>query len=106
MIPPAINPAFFKNEALDNTTVHRILVHTLDEKVDNIAKLNIILDLPKVKSKRYNKEKCRYVICWKASTVNLPKGVTMNTDNLRSGNLLHMDFSFLIKHIFGNSHAL
>ena len=60
-----------------------------------MAKLNTILDLPKRKSKRYNKEKYRRIICWKASTVNLSKGVTMNTDNLRPGELLHMDFSFL-----------
>ena len=58
-------------------------------------KSDIILDLPKRKSKRYNKEKCRCIICWKASVVNLPKGVTMNTDNLRPGELLHMDFCFL-----------
>ena len=94
-IPPTINNAFCKNEALDNTIVHRRLAHALDEKVDKMAKLNIILDLPKRKSKRYSKEKFRCVVCWKASTVNLPKGVTMNTDNLRPGELFHVDFCFL-----------
>ena len=27
--------------------------------------------------------------------VNLPKGITINTENLRPGELLHMDFCFL-----------
>ena len=94
LIPPTINHAFCKNEALDNTIVHRRLAHASDEKVDKMGKLDIILDLPKRKSKRYNKEKCRYIICWKASTVNLPKRVTMNTDNLRPEELLHMEFFF------------
>ena len=105
-IPPTINHAFCKNEALNNTTVHRILAHTLDEKVDKIVKLNILLDLPKRKSKRCNKEKCRCIICWKVSTVYLPKGVTMNTDTIRPGEILRMDFCFLMKYLFGNSHVL
>ena len=49
LIPPTINHAFCKNKALDNTIVHRRLAHTFDEKVDKMAKLNIILDLPKIK---------------------------------------------------------
>ena len=63
--------------------------------VGKMVKLDIILDLPKRKSKRYNKEKWRCIICWKASTVNIPKRVTMNTDNLQPGELLHMNFCFL-----------
>ena len=63
--------------------------------VGKMVKLDIILDLPKRKSKRYNKEKWRCIICWKSSTVNIPKRVTMNTDNLQPGELLHMDFCFL-----------
>ena len=62
LIPPTINHAFCKNEALDNTIVHRRLAHALNEKVDKMAKLSIILDLSKRKSKRYNNEKCRCVI--------------------------------------------
>ena len=49
LIPPTINHAFYKNEALDNTIVHRQLAHAPNEKVDKIAKLDIILDLPKFK---------------------------------------------------------
>ena len=95
LITPSINHEFCKNKALDNIIIYRRLAHAIVEKVDKMAKLNIILDLPKRKSKRYNKEKCRCIICWKASTVNLSKGVTMNTDNLRPGELLHMDVCFL-----------
>ena len=60
-----------------------------------MAKLDILLDLPKIKSKRYRTQKCRCVIYWKASTVNLPKGITIDTSNLRPGELIHMDFCFL-----------
>ena len=34
------------------------------------------------------------MICWKESTVNFPKGVTMNIDNILPGDLLRMDFFF------------
>ena len=56
LIPPTINHTLCKNEALDKTIVHRRLAHASDEKVDKMAKLDIILDLPKRKSKSYNKE--------------------------------------------------
>ena len=60
-----------------------------------MAKLDIIPDLTKIKSKRYSKETCRCVVCWKASTVHLPKRITISTDYLQPGELLHMDFYFL-----------
>ena len=91
LISPTINHALYKNKVLDNTIVHRRLSHVLEEKVDKMATLNIILDLLNRKSKRHNKEKCRCIIYCKTSTVNLPKGVTMSIDNLRPGELLHMD---------------
>ena len=95
LIPPTTNHAFSKNEELDDTIVHRRLGHATDDKINKMAKLEILLDLPKRKSQRYRKQKCRCVICWKASTVNLPKGITMDTNNLRPGELIHMDFCFL-----------
>ena len=49
LIPPTINHALCKNEALDNTIVHRRLAHASDEKVDKMAKLDIILDSPRRK---------------------------------------------------------
>ena len=57
--------------------------------------MDILLDLPKIKSQRYRKERCRCVICWKASMVNLSKGITTDTSNLRPGELIHMDFYLL-----------
>ena len=95
LIPPTTNHAFSKNEALDETIVHRRLGHAMDDRIDKMAKLDIILDLPKRKSKKYRKQHCRCVICWKASTVNLPKGITVDTTSLRPGELIHMDFCFL-----------
>ena len=95
LTPHTTNHAFSKNDILDDTIVHRRLGHALEERVNKMAKLDILLDLPKRKSKRYKKQNCRCIICWKASTVNLPKGITMTTSNLRPGELIHMDFCFL-----------
>ena len=50
LIPPTINHAFSKNGDLDETIVHRRLGHTTEDKVDKMATLDIILDLPKRKS--------------------------------------------------------
>ena len=63
--------------------------------MNKMVKMGILMDLPKRKSRRYIKQTCRCVICWKASTVNLPKGITMNTSSLRPGDLIHLDFYFL-----------
>ena len=79
LIPPMVNHAFSKNEMLDDTIVHRRLGHAMDERINKMAKLDIILDLPKRKTKRCRKQKCRCIICWNASMVNLPKGITINT---------------------------
>ena len=65
-------------------------------------KTKYYIRLIKIKSKRCNREKCRCIICWKASTVNLPKGVTMNTDNHRLGELLYMGFFFLPIHMYSS----
>ena len=105
LIPPKVNNAFSKNKALDNTLVHRRLAHKMEERADKMAKLDIILDLPKRNSKRYQKQKYRYLICWKASTVNLPKGITTNTDNIRPSELIHMDFYFIEETSIENLHV-
>lgn len=89
------NHTFSKNEALDNTIAHIQLTHALNEKEDNMEKLDIILDLPKQKTKIHNNEKYRCIICWKTSTVKLPKGITINIYNLQPGELIHIDFYFL-----------
>ena len=60
-----------------------------------MAKLEIMEDLPKRKSKNYKRKNCPCLIYWKSRMVNLPRGLTMKTDNLRPGELIHMDFCFL-----------
>ena len=52
MNSPTVNHSFSRNEALYDTIVHRILLHAMEEKVEKMATLEIILDLPKIKSKR------------------------------------------------------
>ena len=59
LISPTINHALYKNEVLDNTIVYRRLSHVLEEKVDNMATLNIIPDLLNRKSKRHNNHNSR-----------------------------------------------
>ena len=44
---PTVNHTFSKNEVLDDTIVHRMLGHALDDKVNKMAKLDILLDLLK-----------------------------------------------------------
>ena len=92
LIPTTTNHVFSKNEELDITIVHQRLGHAMEDKINKMAKLEIIKDLPKRKSKRYKGAGCRCLICWKASTVNIPKGVTLTTEKLRPGELIHIDF--------------
>ena len=56
LIPPTINHAFSKNEVLGNTMVHIILGHVMTDKVDKMAKLDIILDSLKRKTQRYREQ--------------------------------------------------
>ena len=64
-----VNHAFTKHEDIDQIIVNRRLGHTPDKNIDDMAKNEIIMDLPKRKSKKY-KRQCLCLICWKSSTVN------------------------------------
>ena len=63
LIPPTTNYAFSKNEQLDEIIVHRRLGHVLGTKIDQMAKLNIMNDLPKQKSKVYKRQDCPCLKC-------------------------------------------
>ena len=91
---PIVNHSFNKEE-LDWPTVHRRLSHTSEGKLEKMCKVETIKDLPKRCSKRYNHNKKICLICIRGSTTSLPKGVTTNTNNLRPGELIHIDFYFL-----------
>ena len=54
-----------------------------------------IKDLTKICSKWNNHKKNVRHICIRGSITSIPKGVTINTDNLRSVELIHMEFFFL-----------
>ena len=95
LIPPTSNHAFTKNEKIDRIIIHRRLAHALDDKIDEMTKLETIKDLPKRQKKESHSPTCRCIICWKGSTVNLPKGIALSTENLVPGQLIHMDFCFL-----------
>ena len=92
--PPMINHAFSKNESLDRTMIHRRLGHLSHDKILKMTKLKTITDLPQRISKSHNPQ-CKCIICLKASSVHFPKGMTMSTENLLPGQLIHMDFCFI-----------
>ena len=60
-----------------------------------MCKEETIKDMPKRCSKRFNHNKKTCLICIRGSTASLPKGITINTENLRPGELIHTDFYFL-----------
>ena len=85
----------FKNDELDWIIIHRRLLHISEGKLEKMCKEETIKDIPKRCSKRFNHNKKTYLIYIRGSTTSLPKGITINTDNLRPGKPIHMDFYFL-----------
>ena len=94
-IAPIINHCFKETEDVDWTIIHRRLAHTNDDKMNEMGRKEIILGLPKRESKKYRKFKCSCWICWRASMYAVPHGITMSTENLRPGELIHIDFYFM-----------
>ena len=60
-----------------------------------MCKEETIKYLTKICSKWNNHKKNVRHICIRGSIISLPKGVTTNTDNLRSVKLIHMELFFL-----------
>ena len=81
---PIVNHSF-QDEELDWPTVHRRLAHTSEGKLEKMCKEETINNLPKNCSKKnnHNKDVCHVYL--KVSTKSIPKVVTRNTNNLKSG---------------------
>ena len=95
LIPPMVNHTFSRYEELGRIRVYRRLGHVHDGRINNMSKLQIINDLPMIKSKKHVYHKARCWIHCKGSTVNIPKEITQSTADLRPGLLLHMNFCFI-----------
>ena len=93
--PPKINLTFTKNEDIDWTILHRRFDHISDIKMATMCQKQLLNGLP---NKFPIKEQCHKRDCWicpRGTLHNDPHGTTLNTDHLKPGQLLHMDFYFL-----------
>ena len=87
---PIVNHSF-KIEELDQLTVHRILAHTSEEKFEDVQGRDNKGSTKTIYN--HNKNVCH--VCIKGLTASLPKSLTTNINNLRSGELIHVNFYFL-----------
>ena len=95
LFPPKVNLTFTKHEDTDWKILHRRFDHIADKKLATICQKQLLERLP---SKFPIKEQCHKRDCWicpRGTLHNDPHGITLNTDHLTPGQLLHMDFYFL-----------
>ena len=93
--PPQLNHSFSKNDNPDWTIIHRRLDHIKDKALLTMCKNKTIEGLPQRFSSKFHRHKQDCLICSQASLENVPRGITINTNNLRPGQLLHMDFYYM-----------
>ena len=92
---PKVNVSFSKHDYTDWSILHRRFDHLRDEKLAEMCKLQLLDGLP---SKFPTSHRCHRRDCWicpRGSLHNDPHGITINTDHLRPGILIHMDFFFM-----------
>ena len=94
-IPPQLNHSFIKNDNPDWTIIHRRMDHTKDYLIEQMCKEKTMEGLPDRYKPKLQKYKERCPICAQATLDNVPWGITLNTDNLQLGQLIHMDFYFM-----------
>ena len=95
--PPKVNLSFSKHDYIDWSILHRRFDHVKDEKLADMCSLQLLDGIP---SKFPVKYRCHRRDCWicpRGSLHNDPHGITINTDHLRPGILIHMDFFFIDK---------
>ena len=89
--PPIINHSFSKHEFTNWTILHRRFDHVHDDKLSVMCTKQLMDGLPStfpVKDRTHKRD------CWICPRGNLhhsPHGITLNTDHLRPGQLLHKD---------------
>ena len=95
LFPPKANLTFTKHEDTDLTILHRRFDHISDVKLATMCQKQLLEGLP---ARFPIKEQCHKRDCWicpRGTLHNDPHGITLNTDHLKPGQLLHMDFYFL-----------
>ena len=95
--PPHIAKSFSKHDYVDWSIIHRRLDHIHDNKLAIMCKKQLLGGLPKKFPASAQQHRRDCWICPRGSLHNDPHGVTLNTDHLRLGQLLHMDFYFMNK---------
>ena len=95
LIAPKLNHAFTKNDSPDWTIVHRRLDHAKDYLIDEMCKDKTIEGLPERYSSKFQRHKQDCWICAQATLDEIPLGITLKTDNLQLGQLIHTDFYFM-----------
>ena len=82
-----------KTTPLDKVLIHRRLMHLHPDTITTMCSKQILRDLPS-KTKSHANVLCNCTICFRSKFNHPNRGMTVNTDNLKKGNLLHIDFQF------------
>ena len=94
---PQVLKSFSKHDYTDWSILHRRLDHIHDDKLAKMCKDQLLKGLPKKFPKNLHNHRRDCWICPRGALHNDPHGITLNTDHLRMGQLLHMDFYFMNK---------
>ena len=96
IICPKVNHSFTSDlNNINYLLLHRRLKHASNDKMNTMCKKQTIKGLPERLSMRFLQCGKDCWICHAGVTLNLPRGITMSTEFLRPGELIHMDFYFM-----------
>ena len=94
---PKINKSFSKHDFQDWTILHRRMDHISDDKLAKMCTQKLLNDLAATYPTQARIHRRQCWICPRGALHNDPHGITLNTDHLRLGQLIHMDFYFMNK---------
>jgi hypothetical protein len=89
IIPPHV--AYSKAPIMTRALMHQIFGHCSDDVLDTMCREQTLTGLPRVPPPRYEYD-CP--VCSLGKLPQFRKGKTASTDNLKPGELLHMDLAF------------
>ena len=81
----------FKKHPMPWEIIHRCLLHFYDSAVKSMYRHQTLDGLPKHCPNKINKSSCK--IFYASKMTVLPKGTTVDTSNLKPGELIFMDFT-------------
>ena len=94
---PQMKKSFSKHDFMNWSLIHRRLDHIHDDKLAVMCKKQLLHGLPKSYPKGEQNHRRDCWICPHGNLHNDPHGMTINTDHLKLGQLLHIDFYFMNK---------